>query len=628
VSFNRWLGAAAVLLLVAGAGLFFVRRSADRARELSGVKRVAVLSFDNQTGDASLDWASSALPDLLARQLSGLPRVAVRTAAGASEAAGQGATHLIHALLEPMPDGVGLRYSLEETRRHRFFAAGVVEVKSGRWISATAQLATLLRAALHARGGALLDPGVSSAEALQLLGEASRTPDPNQRLALLEQACAKETACGWCWEERIQLTASLGGPPAALELLEKARQERIRFTEPASSRLAFIEANLRSDSAAQVGALERLVKLMPSRAELLIALADAATRRRELNRASTLWKDAIELEPEQSEGLNQLAYLADWRGDTQQALEWISAYEKAEPDSPNPPDSRGEILLAAGRFAEAAQSFGKSFEKNPVFQGGEALEKAALALWLSGDARGAGRLVERFLEDRANRNDPFVLYRRARWQYLFGHSATAEIVMRHLVAEGPQETRAPAAASLTIWALAAGDEDSAARWAAEARRLPPSPWNQRWAGISGILARSAGPTPSGVDPGEAHQVEAVARSLRGQWREAVPLWEQVLREQGPGADALAREMLAWSLVESKRTADAARVLEAGWPIVGGLDPFSSLVYPGLFHVRALIAGAEGRAEEARRMEDLFLRYAGDRADLAARVRLARASSRL
>jgi tetratricopeptide (TPR) repeat protein len=503
-----------------------------------------------------------------------------------------------------------------------------VEVKSGRWISATARLATLLRAAFDARGGALLDPGVSSAEALRLLGEASRTPDPNQRLALLEQACAREPACGWCWEARVQLTASLGGPPAALELLEKARRERIPFTEPAGAQLALIEAHLRSDSAGQVRALERLVQLMPSRAELLIALADAATRRRELDRAATLWKDAIELEPGQSEGLNQLAYLAAWRGDTQQALEWISAYEKAEPDSPNPPDSRGEILLAAGRFAEAAQSFEKSFEKNPIFQGGEALEKAALALWLSGDTRGAGRLVGRYLQDRSNRNDPFVLYRRTRWQYVFGHSATAETAMRHLVAEGPQETRALAAASLTLWALAAGDETSAARWAAEAKRLPPSPWNQRWAGISQILAGGGGPPPPGVDSSEAHQVEAVARSLRGQWRQAVPLWEQVLREQGPGADALAREMLAWSLVESKRTPDAAKVLKAGWPIVGSLDPFASLVYPGLFHVRAVIAGAEGRAEEARRMEDLFLRYAGDRADLAARVRLARASSRL
>jgi TolB-like protein len=76
---RRLYAAAAVLALVlAGAAAFYLR--GDRARPLASLSAkpsVAVLYFENNTGDPSLDWLRTALTDMLVTDLSQSPQVEV-----------------------------------------------------------------------------------------------------------------------------------------------------------------------------------------------------------------------------------------------------------------------------------------------------------------------------------------------------------------------------------------------------------------------------------------------------------------------------------------------------------------------------------------------------------------------
>jgi serine/threonine protein kinase/tetratricopeptide (TPR) repeat protein len=76
VSWRFWAGAAALLALGLVAGAYWVtRKPAPRAAR--GKPRLAVLYFENNTGDPSLDWLRTGLTDMLVTDLSQSPDVRV-----------------------------------------------------------------------------------------------------------------------------------------------------------------------------------------------------------------------------------------------------------------------------------------------------------------------------------------------------------------------------------------------------------------------------------------------------------------------------------------------------------------------------------------------------------------------
>jgi hypothetical protein len=71
-------------------------------------------------------------------------------------------------------------------------------------------------------------------------------------------------------------------------------------------------------------------------------------------------------------------------------------------------------------------------------------------------------------------------------------------------------------------------------------------------------------------------------------------------------------------------------VKGGWPLLDADDRllFDFLVYPNLLFVRAEAAATRGDAAEARRLYDLYLRYAGPTKDRFGQMEKAKAASRL
>jgi hypothetical protein len=89
-------------------------------------------------------------------------------------------------------------------------------------------------------------------------------------------------------------------------------------------------------------------------------------------------------------------------------------------------------------------------------------------------------------------------------------------------------------------------------------------------------------------------------------------------------------MKAWCLLRAGKGSEAARLVKGGWPLLDTDDRllFDFLVYPNLLFVRAEAAATRGDATEARRLYDIYLRYAGSTQDRFGQMKKAEAAGRL
>jgi len=173
-----------------------------------------------------------------------------------------------------------------------------------------------------------------------------------------------------------------------------------------------------------------------------------------------------------------------------------------------------------------------------------------------------------------------------------------------------------------------GETETARQWAGRVRELTPAAGNPLLAHMAALLGQG---DASGVsDVALRTELQAVGLTLRAQFAQALPVWDEALKGSRGGADGFAREMQAWCLLRTGKTADAARLVQGGWPLLVDNQRLllDFLIYPNALFVRAEAAAAGHDTAEARRLYDLYLRYAGPGRDRFGQLEKARAASRL
>ena len=283
--------------------------------------------------------------------------------------------------------------------------------------------------------------------------------------------------------------------------------------------------------------------------------------------------------------------------------------------------------MLAGNLGAAQAWFLNSYHRDAKFNSGAALEKAALASYLAGNEKVAAELVGAYLAEREKAGDALAAYTRARWQFLFGQSGAAQSALENVVRRGGPDA-ALAATRLMLAALRDGETETARQWAGRVRELTPAAGNPLLAHMAALLGQG---DASGVsDVALRTELQAVGLTLRAQFAQALPVWDEALKGSRGGADGFAREMQAWCLLRTGKTADAARLVQGGWPLLVDNQRllFDFLIYPNALFVRAEAAAAGHDTAEARRLYDLYLRYAGPGRDRFGQLEKARAASRL
>lgn len=603
-------------LIVAGViiacGFGFYLWHSSRLKSLSVERqRIAVLRLDNQTGDRQLDAAGAGLAALLAERLGGLPGVTAFVTASPGEAAGREATLVVHGRIEEVRGRYRVVANLERLSSREFEAAGSVAGEKKALPALMDGIAGGVQSAVRPKGQ-LPAAEFRTIEAAVALGRSMEAGDGESVIAELETAVRVEPGCGLCWRRLVELHTGAGRRDDALAQAEASRAGKISPMSRAA--IDYEAARLRNDVPAQKSALERLAKLRAGEPEYLARLAQVLAGLGQWNEAAETLRSAVQAAPLEPNLWNEFGYALAWAGKTDEALRALNEYARLDPDSANPGDSRGEVALMAGRFAQAIEYFEESYKKDKAFNGGQALEKAAMAAYLNGEKARAASYIDRYLGALAQPPTPAARLLGARWQFAFGGIASA---VKTAEAADP----VPAA----LIAAAAGDEEGAARLLAAA---PP----QNAGRGKLLLAASTAWPPELASRPEVAPLRAFRAVLERRWSAASAEFRAALKsvQANSAQAALLRECAAWTLVMDSKAAEAGKLLGGAWPMPppAAFSEIVLLVYPNLFYTRAEIALAAGKANDARKYYDLFLLYAGDRKDTHGMIARARAAARL
>ncbi len=449
------------------------------------------------------------------------------------------------------------------------------------------------------------DPGASGEAAARAIAA-----DPNFGPAYRMLASAK--ARGQDREGALAVLGEAAGRGDAIPPAERAR-------------IALEAAGLENNMAARLHALAALVKEVPGDLEALRALAGLAYAARDYPLAVSAFQKLTAVPPDNPDDLNQLGYAYAYSGKQAEALAALRRYQARRPNDPKALDAMGDVYLVSGNPQEAARLYLQVAQKDPHFQGGGDLFKAAMARLMSGDLAGAGALQKQSDAEHTAAHDPAVPYHQAEWAWLSGRRKEAYGQLLEFARQsesGPlRELASNAYSELALWSLMLGDRTGAVEMVRKAGDLagpksasaaalvrflaqPPAPaaeWNAR----AGQLFRNAASAPV------KDLWLAYAFLLNKNFNEASALLAKSA-EAGMNTDDSLPILQAWALVETGKENEAAPLLRFNpAPPMTGPALITSLYFPRLYYLRGVVADRQGKREEARADYQLFLKLSGN-----------------
>ena len=161
---------------------------------------------------------------------------------------------------------------------------------------------------------------------------------------------------------------SMGNAEARNEAYEKAKIFSEKATE--KERL-YIEASyayaIERDPEKRLRILNQIAKKYPKEKLVHFSLASYYRARNMFNEAIEEYKKTLELDPTYGSALNMLAYIYADMGDFEKAIEYFKKYASASPGDANPIDSMAELYFRMGRLDEAIAKYKEALEIKPDF---------------------------------------------------------------------------------------------------------------------------------------------------------------------------------------------------------------------------------------------------------------------
>jgi len=247
-----------------------------------------------------------------------------------------------------------------------------------------------------------------------------------------ERATELDPDFGAAWLNWAETLERSGDQAKAIEVASQALARPALRSTVDRARIDLVLATIRHDVDARVKALRNLVRIAPSDAGLLEALAQAEMNARRFTDAAAHFRELTKLDPANAGVINSLGYAEAFAGDLEAARFAFENYGKQPGQKANSLDSLGEVYFMLGKFGEAEKYFLEAHQANATFLEGEDLRKAAYARWLAGDPKGlagdlkgADALMARYLEFRHNQHDLLVDWREASWLFSTGRRELA-----------------------------------------------------------------------------------------------------------------------------------------------------------------------------------------------------------
>jgi len=630
---RRLVRRAPTALLIAG--LAAVLASCSQ-KNPPGPQRLAILRFENLTGDDSLDWMGRAASEIISAELAGSPAMSIVssgtlhatdrllgarpvTAPGISvertAALLSGATRILYGRLSRASGKLRLDATLVDPARQKIERIlTALAPQSGNIIGLADSLARELQAPVHPFE-------TQNPEALRQYCSGLETTDVTAAPQFYERAVAADPNFGEPYVAWAQLAASQRNRAEVDRILALASARGAAISELARARLAAMAAGLSGDPTAEVRALEALARLTPADNVLLRQLAQAQLNTRSYRAAADTMKRALATVPADAALLNQLGYAEMYAGNLAGATGALNEYARLRPDDPNALDSLGDVHFYLGQFMQAEKYYQRSFEKDRNFNSGGELLKAARARLMMGDVAGADGIFNQYLNGRRQAKDPLAEFRRAEWEFLSGRRQQAiarlDGFARGLSADLAATVAPEAYAQLAVWEWQLGDQARAresASKAASSHATGPAIMARFLTGSAAQptewMARAQQMLPQPAQERTRKLILACTLLLHKEFQAAEPILSDLYQHTPPDPSEILPVLLAWARVESGHPEQAAGLVERN--PVPNIRPeiFGSLAFPRLLFLRAAVLEKQGRHEEAVANYRLFLTLSG------------------
>jgi Flp pilus assembly protein TadD len=597
------------------------------------VQRIAILRFENLGEDPSLDWMGRAFPEIIAGELAGtpdfyaMPSARLHSLDGAlgprpvaapgisgerSLAMAAGANRIGYGEYWVRNGKLEARLTVEDPAIHKALSSIAVSGAAGDIVAVASALAQHI-------SGRIAPYGTRNPQVVKAYAGVIESADP-AAADTLQQAISAEPDFGPAYRELAQVKLRQQDRPGALAVLNQALARGGSIGAVERARTEFDAATIRGDPTARERALIALTHADPADPIVWRDLGLTYMSRHQYVQAAAALQHALRIEPDDADSLNQLGYAAAYAGNLEEGVQALRHYQQLQPESANALDSLGDVNLVTGRLREAEGYYLAAGKKSPEFFAGVDFLKAAMARLMSGDTTGADDAARQYFAARTAAHDPLVELRQAEWQWISGRRKAAYQQMEKLAASPQRDVAAHATAEMALWGLMMGNREAAAALAEKSLAMA-TPASALTATVARFLAQPAASAAEWAaraerlapNPAQAtirNTALAYALLLARQYQAATPVLEQLYGE-GQSAGEGVFVMLAWTYLETGRTAEAAALLRFNpIPPTTGLGPFTSFYFPRFYYLRGAAAERLGKSAAARDNYALFQKLSG------------------
>jgi hypothetical protein len=553
-------------LLLSSAVLIMAACSAKKENEPPA--RYAVLRLENLTSDPSLNWIGRAASEVLIREIGALPSSSIYAANenfGRRPVSAPGvSTELTDALLAGANRVITGYY--EMNRGSLTFHLVEEEARSGKRLGDFSAKGAVLDACAELARQLTASPkpyATKSQAALQNYAQGLETDDPHANFYQAATAADPNYSDAYlAWGE-----TALAYKKADTVAHVLAEAEAHHADPAVIARLKLAEATAFNDASARTAALKQIVETDPGNLKAIQALGEEEMAQHRFTEAAAAFgQGASNVRPDL---INMKAYALMFAGDEKGALDAVHEYQKAAPQDANALDSEGDIHYFFGYFSEAEKLYLASESRNPHFNQGGEVWKAARAHLMTGDIAGASAIFDRYREEREVAKDPAVTFRKAEWQFLTGDREAGLAGMRQLASSATSGAlKTLALTQAAIWELQLGFRAEAGK---DAEAVLKSGQNGDL--VQAAIVRFASQEPKSVAEQEARAEKVFSGTGGAQFRElavgyslvfakryaeAAPIWKDLYEKSNPN-DGTVRGIYALCLEQSGQVAEAVSV---------------------------------------------------------------------
>jgi serine/threonine protein kinase/Tfp pilus assembly protein PilF len=392
------LAVAALAVAIAVWLVFFKKESGLRPEQR---RSIAVISFENQTGDKTFDYLKKAIPNLLISSLEQSKYLRVTTWERMDD--------LLRQMGKAGSETIDKESGFELCRKD-----GVETIVVGSFVKAEDMFVTDVKV-LDVESKALLKSASSRGEGVRSIlekqiGELSReisrgvgvserkiqaarpsVPDVptssmeaynsflkgkeayekfyyEQARQLLENSVALDPNFAEAYLYLARTQSNLGNQKARVEAYEKAKVLSGKVAE--KERLYIEEAYagaIERDPEKRLRILEEIVQKYPKEKEAHFELGSYHRGRNKLELAISELDKALALDPNYGSVLNVIAYAYADLGNYDKAIEYLKRYAESSPGDVNPIDSMAELYFRMGNLDEAIAKYKEVLDRKPDF---------------------------------------------------------------------------------------------------------------------------------------------------------------------------------------------------------------------------------------------------------------------